>query len=143
MTESAALSAEAPLAGRARSLFHHRDFRRLWIGDAVSQIGSEVSFLALPLVAVNTLHATVFEIGALTACETAAFLLVGLPAGAWCDRVRRRPILIAADIGRESSFVCLAGTASDCCVPPNDLSMYSARRGTTVSWVPRGTVRPW
>ena len=59
-----------------------------------------MSFLALPLVAVNTLHATTFEIGALTACETAAFLLVGLPAGAWCDRVRRRPILIAADIGR-------------------------------------------
>ena len=100
MTESAALSAESPPADRTRGLFHHRDFRRLWIGDAVSQLGSQVSFLALPLVAVNTLHATAFEVGALTACETAAFLLVGLPAGAWCDRVRRRPILIAADIGR-------------------------------------------
>ncbi|MDQ1541422.1 MAG: hypothetical protein QOH29_2148 [Actinomycetota bacterium] len=100
MTEPAAVSAESPPAGQNQSLFHHRDFRRLWIGDAVSQIGSQVSFLALPLVAVNTLHATAFEIGALTACETAAFLLVGLPAGAWCDRVRRRPILIAADIGR-------------------------------------------
>jgi MFS family permease len=81
-------------------LFHHRDFRRLWIGDAVSQIGSQVSMLALPLVAVKTLHATAFEVGVLAACETAAFLLVGLPAGALCDRVRRRPILIGGDIGR-------------------------------------------
>ncbi len=56
--------------------------------------------LALPLVAVKTLHATAFEVGVLAACETAAFLLVGLPAGAWCDRVRRRPILIAGDVGR-------------------------------------------
>jgi MFS family permease len=85
---------------RKRGLFHHRDFRRLWIGDGVSQIGSQVSMLALPLVAVKTLHATAFEVGVLAACETAAFLLVGLPAGAWCDRVRRRPILIAGDIGR-------------------------------------------
>jgi MFS family permease len=91
---------EESLPARKRGLFHHRDFRRLWIGDAVSQVGSQVSMLALPLVAVKTLHATAFEVGVLAACETAAFLLVGLPAGAWCDRVRRRPILIAGDIGR-------------------------------------------
>ena len=99
MTEPAGENPEgAP--PRKGGLFHHRDFRRLWIGDAVSQIGSQVSMLALPLVAVKTLHATAFEVGVLAACETAAFLLVGLPAGAWCDRVRRRPILIAGDIGR-------------------------------------------
>jgi MFS family permease len=88
------------LPSRKGGLFHHRDFRRLWIGDAVSQIGSQVSMLALPLVAVKTLHASAFQVGVLAACETAAFLLVGLPAGAWCDRVRRRPILIAGDVGR-------------------------------------------
>jgi len=87
-------------AGRKRGLFFHRDFRRLWIGDAISQVGTQVSMLALPLVAVKTLHASAFEVGVLTACETAAFLFVGLPAGAWCDRVRRRPVLIAGDIGR-------------------------------------------
>jgi MFS family permease len=87
-------------ATRLPSLIRHADFRRLWIGDAVSQIGSEISLLALPLVAVKTLNASAFQVGLLTACETAAFLLVGLPAGAWCDRVRRRRILIASDVGR-------------------------------------------
>jgi MFS family permease len=90
----------ASTAPGRRGLFFHRDFRRLWIGDAISQVGTQVSMLALPLVAVKTLHASAFEVGALTACETAAFLLVGLPAGAWCDRVRRRPVLILGDLGR-------------------------------------------
>ena len=96
---TAAASAPADAAAR-RGLFFHRDFRRLWIGDAISQVGTQISLLALPLVAVKTLHASAFEVGALTACETAAFLLVGLPAGAWCDRVRRRPVLILGDVGR-------------------------------------------
>ncbi len=95
------MTAPAPTEAPARrGLFFHRDFRRLWIGDAISQVGTQVSMLALPLVAVKTLHASAFEVGALTACETAAFLLVGLPAGAWCDRVRRRPVLILGDVGR-------------------------------------------
>lgn len=93
-------AAPASTAPGRRGLFFHRDFRRLWIGDAISQVGTQVSMLALPLVAVKTLHATAFEVGALTACETAAFLFVGLPAGAWCDRLRRRPVLILGDIGR-------------------------------------------
>jgi MFS family permease len=93
------MSRKEPTSG-ASGLLRHADFRRLWIGDSISQLGSQVSLLALPLVAVKTLHATSFEVGALAACETAAFLLVGLPAGAWCDRVRRRPILMAGDLGR-------------------------------------------
>jgi MFS family permease len=59
-----------------------------------------VSLLAIPLVAVISLHATTFEVGALTASSTAAFLLVGLPAGALVDRWRRRSVMIWADIGR-------------------------------------------
>jgi MFS family permease len=83
-----------------RSLWHHRDFLRLWAGDSISQIGTAVSFIALPLLAIQVLDASPFEVGLLTAFETAAFLLVGLPAGAWVDRVRRRNVLIVADIGR-------------------------------------------
>src|SRR5687768_7608867 len=56
--------------------------------------------LALPLIAVLALQATPFEIGLLAACESAAFLLVGLPAGAWVDRMRRRNVLIVGDLGR-------------------------------------------
>ena len=83
-----------------RSLWHHRDFLRLWAGDSISQIGTAVSFIAMPLLAIKVLDASPFEVGLLTAFETAAFLLVGLPAGAWVDRVRRRNVLIVADIGR-------------------------------------------
>lgn len=77
-----------------------RDFRRLWTGDAVSQLGTQVSVLAIPLVAADTLHATAFGMALLTAVQGAAFLVTGLPAGVWCDRMRRRPVLIAGDLGR-------------------------------------------
>jgi MFS family permease len=78
----------------------HRDFRLLWSGETVSELGSQVSLLAIPLLAVRTLHATTFQVGLLTAAETAAFLIVGLPAGVWIDRIRRHWVMIAADLGR-------------------------------------------
>jgi MFS family permease len=78
----------------------HRDFTLLWGGETVSELGSQVSLLAIPLLAVRTLHATTFQVGLLTAASTAAFLIVGLPAGVWVDRIRRRRVMIVADIGR-------------------------------------------
>ena len=85
---------------KARSLFHHRDFVHLWTAETISQLGSQVSLLALPFVAITLLHATTFEVGALTAVEFAPFLLFGLPAGAIVDRLRRRPVLVFCDVGR-------------------------------------------
>jgi len=82
------------------SLLFHADFRRLWIGDAISQVGTMVTMLAMPLLAVKVLHATPFEVGLLTTFEFLAFLVIGLPAGAWVDRMRRRDVMIAADLGR-------------------------------------------
>jgi MFS family permease len=82
------------------SLLRNRDFRLLWAGQTISRAGTEVSVLALPLIAIQILDATTFEVGSLTAVETLPFILVGLPAGAWVDRMRRRRVLIAADIGR-------------------------------------------
>src|SRR6185437_7848189 len=64
------------------------------------QFGSQVTLLALPLVAVRQLHASTFAVGLLTTAGYAPFLLIGLPAGAWVDRWRRRPVLITADLGR-------------------------------------------
>jgi MFS family permease len=81
-------------------LLRDHDFRQLFVADSISQIGSQVSLLALPLVAVLALHASPFEVGVLAACETAAFLLIGLPAGAWVDRMRRRNVLMVGDLGR-------------------------------------------
>ncbi|MFF2148516.1 MFS transporter [Kitasatospora sp. NPDC058190] len=85
---------------RQARLLGHRDFRLLLTGAAVAQTGSQVTLVALPLVAVVVLDATPFEVGLLTAAETAAFLLVGLPAGAWLDRMRKLPVLIRADVVR-------------------------------------------
>ncbi len=81
-------------------LWRHRDFRLLWGGETVSELGSQVSVLAIPLLAVRTLHATTFEVALLAAASTAAFLIVGLPAGVWVDRIRRRWVMMAADVGR-------------------------------------------
>ena len=81
-------------------LFRLRDFRLLWGGETVSELGSQVSLIAIPLVAVTTLAATPFQMGVLTAASTAAFLAIGLPAGVWVDRIRRRHVMIGVDLGR-------------------------------------------
>lgn len=82
------------------SLFFHAGFRRLWSADSVSQAGSAVTLIALPLVAIGTLRATPFEAGLLVMFEYLAFLIIGLPAGAWVDRMRRRRLMIAGDLCR-------------------------------------------
>jgi MFS family permease len=83
-----------------RGLWDHLDFRRLWIGETVSQFGSAISTLALPLVAILVLHASTFQVGLLTTFEAIAFLVIGLPAGACIDRMRYRWVLITNDLIR-------------------------------------------
>lgn len=83
------------------------DFRRLWAGESISLLGTEITALALPLLAVVTLHATPGQLGLLGAATYAPFLLLGLPAGLWIDRKRRRPILIAADLGQAASVAVI------------------------------------
>ena len=82
------------------SLWRHGAFLRLWTGETVSQFGTAISQLALPLVAILVLHASTFEVGTLTAIQTAAFLIVGLPVGAWVERMRFRSVLIVNDLIR-------------------------------------------
>ncbi|HET9014019.1 MAG TPA: MFS transporter [Thermomicrobiaceae bacterium] len=81
-------------------LWRDREFVTFWAGQAISRIGAQVSFLALPLVATILLRATAFQMGLLTAAGAVPALVVGLHAGALVDRHRRRPVLIAADVGR-------------------------------------------
>ncbi|MCZ2818045.1 MFS transporter [Modestobacter sp. VKM Ac-2984] len=92
---------------RDRNLLRHRDFRQLWAAETVSQLGTQVTLLALPVLAVSLLDATPLEMGVLTALETAAFLLIGLPAGAWVDRWRRRRVLVTADLARAAVLATL------------------------------------
>ena len=87
-----------PVVRRRGGLFRHRDFRLLWTGQTVSSIGSNVTTVALPLVAVAVLDATTFQVAVLTAAAWLPWLLVGLPAGAWVDRLRRRPVMILCDL---------------------------------------------
>ena len=81
-------------------LWRHRDFLKLWTGQTISEFGSQVTLLALPLIAIVLLHASAFTVASLAMIEQLPFLLFALPAGVWIDRVARRPILILGDVGR-------------------------------------------
>ena len=80
-------------------LWRNVDFRRLWAGQAVSQLGTQVTLVAIPLIAIGTLHANTGQVGVLSALSRLPFLLY-LVAGVWVDRTRRRPVLIGTDLAR-------------------------------------------
>jgi len=79
-------------------LWHQPEFLKLWAGSSISMFGSQITVLALPLTAVLLFQAGPAETGVLTAAGVAPMLLFGLPAGAWVDRLPRRPVRIAADL---------------------------------------------
>ena len=85
---------------RLGGLWRQRDFLSLWGAETISQFGTQVSLLALPLVAILVLEETAFKIAALTSVEFLPFLLFTLPAGVWVDRLRRKPILVLGNVGR-------------------------------------------
>lgn len=85
------------MLGRSTGALRHRDFRLLWLGESVSQTGSAATKVMLPLVAVTTLNADSFTMGLLGAAAWVPWLVIGLPAGAWIDRVRRRPVMIGCN----------------------------------------------
>jgi MFS family permease len=85
---------------RRSGLWTHPDFLKLWAGQTVSLVGTEITRLAFPLTAVVLLHATPAQMGFLGAAQFAPFLLVGFFAGTWVDRWRRRPILLWTNLGQ-------------------------------------------
>ena len=88
-------------------LWRHPDFLKLWSAETISQFGSQVTLLALPLVAILVLGASAFEVALLAAVETLPFLLLTLPAGVWVDRLPRRMILIVGDVGRALALISI------------------------------------
>jgi predicted MFS family arabinose efflux permease len=94
-----------PARHRTGGLFHDRDFRLLWLGETISKGGSAVTTVALPLVAVVTLSASPFVVGLLEAAGWLPWLLFSLPAGAWVDGWRRRPVMQVTNV---VSFILLA-----------------------------------
>ncbi len=89
----------------AGDLWRHADFLRLWSAQTISQFGSQVSQLALPLVAILVLEASAFEVALIGTVEFLPFLLFALPAGVWVDRLRRKPILVLGDLGRATALL--------------------------------------
>jgi predicted MFS family arabinose efflux permease len=86
--------------GRRRrgGLWWHRDFRLLWIGQTTSRLGSSVTGVALPLVAVTTLGASIWQVALLTGAAWLPWVVIGLPAGAWVDRLPRRRVMVICDV---------------------------------------------
>jgi MFS family permease len=94
-----------PVERRRGGLLRQRDFRLLWTGETTSSLGSSVTGVALPLVALTTLHAGVVAVSMLSAAAWLPWLLIGLPAGAWVDRMPRRPLMMVCDIASLGLFV--------------------------------------
>jgi predicted MFS family arabinose efflux permease len=82
----------------AGGLLRHRNFRLFWIGETVNQFGSAMATVVVPLLAIVVLHATTFEVSLLTAGVFLPWLVIGLPAGAWVDRLPCRPVMIICDL---------------------------------------------
>ncbi|MFE3944342.1 MFS transporter [Streptomyces sp. NPDC059118] len=88
-------------------LLGDRDFGRLFAATALGQLGDRIIFLAFPLVAVVALNADEFQVGLLAAMTSAGSLLVGLPAGAWVDRMRKRSVMISTDLVRALALMTI------------------------------------
>lgn len=84
----------------AGSLWRHRDFLLLWGGQTVSDVGSAVTTLALPLLAVTVLRASTFEVSLINVLTSVAFLLIALPAGVLVDQVRKHGLMMWSDLAR-------------------------------------------
>src|SRR4051794_5056567 len=85
---------------RAGGLWRHPDFLRLWAGHTVSLAGSLIGRFALPLVAIITLDASPGQVAALRMADALPGVVIGLVAGVWVDRLRRRPLMVWTDVGR-------------------------------------------
>lgn len=94
------MGVSAPRAATQASLWRNRSFIRLWFAQVVSNAGSQITNLALPLTAVIALGATPAQMGTLGVAGSLPNLIFGLFAGVWVDRMRRRPILVGADLAR-------------------------------------------
>ena len=83
-----------------QSLWHHKDFRKFWLGETISTFGSQVTTFALPITAVLTLQATPIQMGLLSFLAFAPMLFLSLFVGVVVDRFPRRPVLIITSLGQ-------------------------------------------
>ncbi|MBG0855820.1 MFS transporter [Streptomyces spinoverrucosus] len=89
------------------TVWHSGNFLLLWGGQTVAELGSRISSVAVPLLAAETLDASVFQISLLTTLAWLPYLLISLPAGLLADRVDQRKLMIACDLGRMALMLSL------------------------------------
>jgi MFS family permease len=92
------------------ALWRDRGFVKLWAANGISQLGTQVTLLALPLAALYVLKAGTLGVALLRSFAVLPFLVFSLPAGVWIDRLRRRPLMIVADVGRALAIVSIPVT---------------------------------
>ena len=129
MNEPLLPAAEPALAPPLPGLWKNRDFVKLWSGQTISELGSRITREGIPWTAVLVLHAGPVQMGFLAALGGAAMLVFGLVAGVWVDRLRRRPILIAADLGRAAILVSVPAAAVAGVLSMGQLYTVVARAG--------------
>jgi predicted MFS family arabinose efflux permease len=115
---------------RMLGVLSDRDFRLLWAGESTSCLGSSIGGVSLPLAALIVLHASVFAVSMLTAAAWLPWLLIGLPAGAWVDRLPRRRIMISADLVSLGAFASVPIAAWCGCLTIFQLLIVAFAGGT-------------
>ena len=88
-------------------LLRQRNFALLWFGETVSGVGSAMAAVGVPLLAIEFLRASTFAVSALTAAAYLPWLLIGLPVGAWVDRLPPKPVLIISDLASAVLYASL------------------------------------
>lgn len=116
----------------AGGVWRDRDFRAYWAGHTVSQVGTAVTSIALPLVALFELDPSAGEVGLIGAAEFLPYLLLTLPAGALVDRVRRRPLMVGCDLWRAAvlALVPIASVAGFLSLPLLVVVVFAAGAAT-------------
>ena len=89
-----AVSVPARLRG---GLWRQRDFGLFWTGESISEVGNSVTIVVVPLVAIEILHASTFIVTVLNAAVWLPWLIIGIPAGAWVDRLPPKPVMLTCD----------------------------------------------
>jgi MFS family permease len=87
----------ATTARRLGGLWRQRNFALFWTGESLSEAGNSVTIIVVPLVAIDTLHTSTFIVTLLTAMTWIPWVIIGVPAGAWIDRLPPRPVMLACD----------------------------------------------
>lgn len=101
------MSTLSQVVRRRSSLWRSRNFLHLWSAETVAQFGTQLSLVAIPLIAALTLKANALEMGLLAASGQAPRLLIGFFAGAWIDRMRRQPVMRSMDFGRALTYLII------------------------------------